>query len=452
MLRRLAWILVALSLAGCTTDASPDAPAAEDAPAVDLPVELIRASWPMRVADEASTQPFAAQPGWVDLVMSRDLQGAVTELGPLGGLPAARAHAEASTLYRQAALTAANALVQTYGETPQESDPAEVAHLLAVSYILLGRIDDARAAAEGLPEGPTTPWHAPWATWLAGDATWPPDLSGLPVALPEVAVGQWPVDAALPHYSLPVQDDSGGMVDVGDPGALVALALWHDAAAHQAAGDQAALVDVYSARYHLPVEGPVDARDELPMEFLFGADYAVGADGPFMAAVLGSEGPAAVDSWADRSLVAALAQGSRVNGNIDAQVALDLLAETRKTLRSELTTAAGTELAFHRTFTKVLTVGLLRQLSLVAQAEGQDRTSGILRINAMERSVEEARCPVGLLSLAAWDAGNRYPMRGAEIIHSQSRRYPSLEAARLSLDVLSIRVGRERGNSGGVGM
>jgi hypothetical protein len=59
--------------------------------------------------------------------------------------------------------------------------------------------------------------------------------------------------------------------------------------------------------------------------------------------------------------------------------------------------------------------------------------------------------PLGMLSLAAWDAGNRFPTRGQEIIHNLAKRYESLEAARYALDVLALRVSRS-GAGDSVGM
>jgi hypothetical protein len=91
-----------------------------------------------------------------------------------------------------------------------------------------------------------------------------------------------------------------------------------------------------------------------------------------------------------------------------------------------------------------MVTGVLRNLALVAQRLGDKNSSGILRLNAKDMGLDAAAAPEGLLSLAAWDAGNRYPGRGLEIIHQQVKRYPSLEVARFGLDVFAVRVGRER--------
>ena len=67
----------------------------------------------------------------------------------------------------------------------------------------------------------------------------------------------------------------------------------------------------------------------------------------------------------------------------------------------------------------------------------------MLRITAFEGSDGATACPAGLLTLAAWDAGNRYPVRALDIVHGQSRDMSALQIARHGLDVLALRVGRE---------
>jgi hypothetical protein len=107
------------------------------------------------------------------------------------------------------------------------------------------------------------------------------------------------------------------------------------------------------------------------------------------------------------------------------------------------TTKFGKIGAFDRQLGDIVSVGALRSLSLIAEVLGDREAGGILRINAWERSDAHTACPVAIMALAAWDAGNRYPIRATEILHRQTRRYTSLEVARFGLDALAIRVGRE---------
>jgi len=417
---------------------------------MDLPAELMGQMWPIVLATpEAQGKFVGSSGGWVPLVMNRDLRAAVQQLGASGGLAAARAHAEASAMYREASLMTAYSYIETYGKTPADTDALGTAHLLSVSYALVGDLANARAQSKRL-EGssdPTLPWHRPWAQWLASPSpVWPPDLSTLPVPLPARTAGEWPEIEGMPHYTLP--EGGGSALQLADPGALVALALWHAEVARTAAGDKSSAIDTFGARHLWKLEARPSGAD-LPMELLFGSDFLVPADGAFLAEVTGGAGAAAVDasvaSFRARSVVAAMADRARVSGRIDPERAVDLAAELRKVVSGEMKKLnGGNDEASHRRFASIAEVCALRGLALVAEAEGNREVSGILRINAMEKSDGPTACPSGLLSLAAWDASNRYPARGSDILHQLIRRYPSLEAARYGLDVLALRVSRER--------
>ena len=422
---------------------------AEVASAPSISDELLDRSWVVQMATQEAFQPFADVAGWVTLVVRRDYESAakLMDTEP-GGLAAARVHADLGALYKQAALLSGNSLIQAYGETPEETDPVGTAHLLTVAYALNGRLDDAKAQSAKLADvadDPTLAWHKPWKDWLESGAAWPPDLSGLPVSLPAVEVGAAPSVGDLPHYELQEQgvDSSREMADLG---ALVALGLWHDDLARKLAGQGAAQVDVYRAGYRMPVEQSVAAGDALPMDLLFGSDLLVAEDGPFLADLHGEKGAAAVDAWKDKSLLAAIAHASRVDGKMDAEKAVDLISELRDRLleRSKARTNDTVE-GHQRTFADIGFVGMLRSLALVAEVEGDREVSGRLRINALERAADKSTaCPTGLVAMAAWDASNRYPTRALDIVHTQSRRFPSLEAARFGLDVMALRVSRER--------
>ncbi|MBT3223590.1 MAG: hypothetical protein HN348_31350, partial [Proteobacteria bacterium] len=204
---------------------------------LQFPEQMIQQSWPVLMADDDIRRPYQESAAWVTHIMSREYGRSVEQFGPDGGINLARAHADMAALYRQASLLSANALIQTYGKTPQDTDPIGAAHLLAVSYSLVGDLDEAKKQSERLDgvDDPSIPWHAPWKQWLAGDAKWPPDLSGVPIELPEVSPGARPEIGDLPHYGLPEQGEGSRLREMGDPGALVMLSLWHQKAAEMAA-------------------------------------------------------------------------------------------------------------------------------------------------------------------------------------------------------------------------
>ncbi len=412
------------------------------------PEAMLEQSWSVRLGANEERAPFEARRGWVQLVVKRDVRGCVADLGGDGGLPAARCHADAASIYKQAALLYANALIAGWGNMGEPTDPVEGAHLLSVSHAITGDLERARAEdlRLGEPAGDVAAWHAPWRAWLASGATWPPDLSGLPIGLPEVAGGEWPTGKPTPHFTLYETTEEKRSMEASDLSQLIALALWHQAAA-RAAHPEGREIEQYGAQYRLPVEGPAATDVELPMEFVFGSDYLVGADAAFLADLLGAGGVGAVEAHKERSLLAALALQCRVEGKIDPERAIDLASETRRLTLARLKDKAGgnTE-GFHRTFADIARVTVLRGLALVAETEGDREVSGRLRILALESSDQEWTADAAaLLSMAAWDASNEYPVRATDTLHNLIRRFPTLEPARFGVDVLALRVSRRRG-------
>lgn len=441
--------ITALGIAmGCTGSSSSDEPAAVAQVGVDK--ALVGQAWPMLVVEESVREPYQ-QTAFVQLVLNRDYKQAVADSKGKAGLTTARFHADSAAMFRQAALATANAYVQ-YFDPPlgQQYDPPEKAHLLLVGKIARGDLDGAKthiAAVQALPDDSAVqPWAAPWLSWLQAGADWPPDLSALPGDLPPVEPGGWPEVTDRPSYTLREGEPGKNELRVDDPGLLIALALWHERAAAKAAPEHASALAAYGARYRLPVELKVTASDDLPLELLFGSDYLTAQDAAFMAAVFGAEGTAAIDSFADRSLTAAVARACQgESGKIDNVKAVDLVNDLRRALKEEQGLAAGQAEGHHPIFADVAVAGLYRNLAYIAELEGDRETSGKLRIAARDVERDAAAAPEGLLSLAAWDADNQYTIRGSEIIHQLARRAPSLEVARTAFDLIGIRVSRSRG-------
>jgi hypothetical protein len=441
----LVWSLCVLA-SGCSSESTPE-PVTEQAQEAALfsPADLDRL-WQIQMVDDAVRAPFESSGGWIQLVMRRDLQRALAGMGATPGIASARVHSEAADMYRQAALLAANALVETYEKTAKDTDPAEIAHLLAVSHVIKGDREKAKAIGSAFSADLTKSWHTPWKAWLGSDSAWPPDLSALPLELPEVTVGQWPDAPGVPTYQLPERDEEARLLDVSDPAILVALSLWHQKAVVMAAPEDTELLALYGVRHRLPIEKQVAVDRELPLELLFGSDYLGAWDASFMAAVLTSDVSAAIEKYTDRSPLAMMAAKAQRDGKLDAELAIDLVAELRQAIVDGMSQKSeGSVQGFHREFAEIGAVGALRNLALVAERQGDRETSGRLRINALERSGKSTACPVAFLSLSAWDANNRYPTRATELLHNLIRRYPSLETARFGLEVLALRVSRERG-------
>jgi len=412
-----------------------------------FPDEKLDQTWVVHFATEESLGPVS-QAGWVKLVQQRHVQNAVTAMDKSDSKGMARAHLEAAALYEQAAMVSAHALIEVYERTPKPTDPDGVHHLLAVSHAVLGDLDAARAASKKVPtDDVTAAWHAPWKAWLMRNEPWPPDLSRLPIEVPEVTPGGWPAIPPPPHYEMP-EKQADSKRSMGDPGALVAMALWHRAAAEQAGGADLPSAAMLRAGYGFPAAAPVEPAGELDYSLLFGSTLLTPGDGAFLADLHHEVGVAAVEAHADSSLLAWMAREcSGDDGTLDPEQVVDRVSELRLRLidRSKQK-SGGTVLGFQRQFADAATAGAFWSLALVAEAQGDREASGLLRLNARDKADlgNHLQDPVSLLSLAAWDASNRNVHRAPELLHDQARRYPELEVARYGLDVLALRVQTER--------
>jgi len=218
----------------------------------------------------------------------------------------------------------------------------------------------------------------------------------------------------------------------------------HDAAARQVAPADAAIMDEYLAPWRLPVEpAPALAAASAPVfdDWLFGSYYLVPEDLGFLAQAT-TDGVVAVDAWKDRSPLAAAVAPAITDGQVVPDRMLDQAAWLGQQVEAAMATKGGGQDAFHEPFARLAAVGALRAAMVVADANGQYRDAGVLRINALDRSVDSAADPVFLASVAAWDAGNKNALRAQELVHRLSQRYPAILAARYALDSLNIRMSR----------
>ena len=455
-----AWIFAGCGAGGDASVEEPAEPAGPATGAAAIPEAMLDETWAVHFSSAGKGQ-LESQSAWVTVLIKRMYPEAAKMASTSGmdALNVARFHTDAAAVYRQAALLSAHAILQVYGEDPRPTDPVGAAHLLTVSHAILGDVESAVAAADKMkeaPEDPTMPWHAPWGDWLASGADWPPDLSALPVELPPVTLdGPPPVIRDLPHYRLPEQG-TDSVRDMADPGALLALAFWHDQASLQAGGEEhAAKIRAYLAPHRLPVEEAVMWDEPMPVGMLPASDLLHPWDGAFLAAVTGPQGADAVEAYKDRSLVARAAALSRVDGKVNAELATDLVTDFRARILARMSAMNDGHVdQSQRMFADVSVAALFRSLGVVAEVEGTREVSGRMFIHGFDRDSTHSKrlpCPVGSLALGAWDASNRYPVRALEIVHKFSRGYPSLEVARYSADLLGLRVSRERpGESAGM--
>lgn len=436
------WLAGLLVACGADKEAEKAAPKGQ---AVDP--ALLEKAWQIRLSDAAARAPFEANAGWGS-VFQRAYEQALPAFGadPGDGKALARMHVEYAALYRQATRLAANATVQVYGADRPPEDPVEVDYLVGVSKALLGDAAGAKAALGALPAGTAVAAQsAAWISWLNAGAAWPPDaaLTGFPGAPGELALGSAPDLGALPHYRFVERSEEKREVGASDPTSLYLLSRWHEAAARKADPADDAVITQLMALWRLPGE-PTPAADLLPVSdaWLFLSPIMSAEDAAFLAAASAGKGVEAVEAWKDRSPLAAAVAPAIEGGKVNPDRMLDQSAWLGQQVEAAMVARAGKEEPFQRPFADLARVGALRAAMVVADAQGEVRDAGILRINALDRSVESAADPVFFMSVAAWDTGNRNALRAQELIHGLLSRFPAAEAARAPLDALHIRLGR----------
>ena len=107
--------------------------------------------------------------------------------------------------------------------------------------------------------------------------------------------------------------------------------------------------------------------------------------------------------------------------------------------------AAGAASGDHRALARTAQLGLLRIASRLAFAAGDVDGGARLMMQAIDLAGGSAADPLFLLKVSAWDAERRNTLRAQELLHGQVSRLPGLDAARVSLDALAIRVSRDAG-------
>lgn len=434
----------ALMLA-CTGSGDVSSPAEEVATSV-VEDSLVDASWQVEIAPAEALSPLSGSPVWQSFFKREYAQGlSVAGEGPA----AARIHAEIAAMYRQALLIQAYSIIETYKEDQRrEGDPAEVGYLVGVSYVVTGASDkgpELIKAAESSAYAPVAAAAKAWSARLADEAGWlslSSDAALFP--LPEVQVGGMPELPADFHYEIAetIGDQS---VKLSDPTALLQAALWHEQASIQAGSPE--LTSALLAPWRLPTEDvAVLSPDSLPIEALFMGIWSTEADLAYVGALGTSEDPNAVlAKYTASSPYAALSASCLRDGALEAACVQDGAIKLARQYEARMSAAAGGPSADHRLFLDHVRTGALQAASRLSWDLGEERVAGGLRLNARDRAIEAAADPVFLLSFAAWDARQRNPQRALDLFHGYVDALPGLQAARVSIDALQLRVQRDSG-------
>ncbi|MFZ5481885.1 MAG: hypothetical protein ACOZNI_34310 [Myxococcota bacterium] len=454
---RLSPLLLVACLA-CDTSDSGDVATTPAKPTTSVPADLVANTWQVRMAVDAARAPYEGRQSWVAYFQGQRVAAIAAMASESDATGLARLHAEYAGMYRQAALIAAHSTVQVYGVDAQPTDPAETSYLLGVAGALLGdaswRGKLGAAGASAVKD--VAARDAAWKKWADAGAAWPPDevAAGSPGVPTSTKPGETPDAGTVPHYLLPELGEGGLEVKAGDPGTLWALARWHEKMAEQASPNDAASVSILVDPWRLYGEKTAaPATVAYPDTFLFMSSTTSAGDAAFFAD-LAREGVSAVDKHAGDAakpgdsayavLVKHCTRDEAGARKLSVDCALDEAAALGQAIEEGMAKAAGKEDSFHRAFADYARVGALRAADRAAFAYGDTDAGGRLRINTLDRATgaTHTRDPLFLLSVAAWDAGNRNSVRAEELVHGLLTEVPGLEAARLPLDALHIRLSR----------
>ncbi len=403
-------------------------------------------SWPARLAHDDQRARFEGHAGW-GYLFDHNLDGALSVFaagGDARGL--ARVHQKLADLYAAGALLASNATVEAYLTDAQASDPVGMAYFVGVAEIIRGNREEGLAALKKVDDHPDLKRRAEaWAQLEPAKATLA-ELESISGALGSVVPGTEPSTAALPHFELTEQTERARALGANDPTALLARSEWHRAAAIATAPETDQGVLGQLARRYTIYETSAQTHPVLDVDdaWLFAGSTLSASDAAFIAEARTS-GIAAVEAWAERSVLAATLLGSISEGKLDPQSVQDAGFALSKQISAIMEDIGGGVVDFHRPFAQRARIAVLQAGMIAADANDQYRDAGILRLNALERMETVGTDPVFAISVAAWDAGNRNPLRAEEILHQFRSSYPALSVAKPALEALHLRRSRNAG-------
>lgn len=445
MIRTLSALLFSVAvIGGCGDESDEPTKATVTANAVDG--ALLVGSWPAKMAHDEQRSRFETHDGWRHL-FEYDLNAALAAFaagGDARGL--ARTHHRLADLYSAAALLTANATVEAYHTYKQASDPVEMTYFLGVSELIRGNTESGRSALATVDGNDSLTERArAWSTLEPSKATLA-QLQAISGLLVEVKPGTEPAAEVLPHFEFKEQSEKGNLLGVNDPTALLARSAWHRLAASETSPetDQGVLGQLgrrYSIAQPEKQTHPVLGIDDA---WLFGSSTLSAADSAFVAEAKAG-GLASIEAWAGRSVLAAALSGAVKDGKLEPQLVQDSALTLSKQLTAAMADIAGGKAGFHRPFAQRSRIAVLQAGMIVADANDQYRDAGILRLNSFEQMDANGADPVFAMSVAAWDAGNRNPLRAEEILHQLRASHPALTAAKPALEALHLRRSRNAG-------
>jgi hypothetical protein len=417
--------------------------------------DSIEAYWMHRFVDSQKLTPFVGDAGWQSYY-TRDFQDAMRGFT---GEALARHHLEHSSLYRQALLMHSNASKNLYTEYKSEEDPIQSQYILAVASIFLGEFDEAQKILERFPTDSTLDDHVrQWKVWLSSDKKSTPELSGFFFS-EEGAQQNSPPTWNEQQYSFSLPDEAPYSVSEGT--ALWLLALWHQKQAEDLLKETeygTDLIHQWLAPWRLPFEGsfapkPTEKVLSVSDDWLLFGFYLQPEDIAFSASIQ-NDPLIALKNWKTKSPLAKLLNSCVKESLLEPECLVDASMLLEEHIRTENKAATkdipieelNAELLYE-TFPSFARYSLLRMGAHFALCNKQSRDSGILQLMVREAS-GPLRDPVFLTFFSAWEAGNNSTLRAQDLVHELSSEFSPLQSARVPLDFLHIRLGRNAVPSG----
>ncbi|MGC6508768.1 MAG: hypothetical protein ACON4U_10155 [Myxococcota bacterium] len=405
---------------------------------------ILEKSWPLVYATTDSRSDFEGNPGWM-AYFNRDYATALTSLS---GDAQARVHIELASLYRQALRLHAHSTVHLFESNAQETDPVEARYLLGVSKLFLGEQDAASALLLEPKDsfGPFAPNADIWRQALDESQLMSIKADTFPIAWTEITPGGQLSSESVPHHQLPLNGDSGSTMSVTDGTTLWLRSIWHEQAAQLAAPESGTAISAALNPFRLPFEThqAIELGESLPVDWLFLSYYMSDADVHFLSAIQ-QDGLAAVAAHAPHSLYSSILTSAIVDQKVSVEQSVVLASRLKEQLLNAIEEKNGSLDPVHTIFAEFAEIGLLHSAMVLADVNDQYRDAGEIRLNMRDLVQKSPKNPLFFLELAAWDAGNKSPLRPQEILHRFSSDYPALEVARAPLDSLHIRISRGSG-------
>jgi hypothetical protein len=411
--------------------------------------------WMHRLVDTNKLAPFVGDSGWQSYY-TRDFQDAMR--GSSGGA-LARQHLEHSSLYRQALLMHSNASKNVYTQYKSEEDPIQSQYVLAVASIFLGEFEEAQKILNTFPADPILDEHvAQWKAWLASDRKATPKLSGFFFS-EDGAKKNTPPAWTEQQYFFSLPNDVSYEVSEGT--SLWMLAKWHEKQAEDLIKDfeyGSDLIQQWLAPWRLPFERSfVPKASEkvlaVPDEFLLFGFYLQPEDIAFSSSIQ-NEPLVALKNWSSKSPLAhhlsACVKEKLLNPEclVDSSMQLEeIVRNANKEATKDIPIEELNAELLYETFPSFARYSLLRMGAHFALRNNQSRDSGILQLMVREAS-GPLRDPVFLTFFSAWEAGNNSTLRAQDLVHELSSEFSPLHSARVPLDFLHIRLGRNAVPSG----